>query len=424
MSNLFQTTSGIYKRLINYFPYMFTYDAMIIPSVNPSLLDSKEKIKECFEQSALRLDKLKLKTNLPVFAKQLFDEGEGYYYKIEDSTGIVYKKIPNKYCLPYKNENNVIRFVLDMNRFNASSEDISAYPIELQRACELFLDKDFKSLFIDGRYYEVSKNGVCFTLANDGKHGIPPFASLFEDLVNLDENKDLQNQVDKLENTKMIHNKIPLNKEGEPIVDPELARKYNMAIKKNLDEGIFSIVNPFESQTLTLNNNSQRTITLVSQAVQQIFTDSGTSDMLFNNQKASSEALKKSIIVDAMMALNMIIPMFDNYITYELKSIKGSIKYKCRVLDTTHFDKDEKHKTAKDDLSIGGSRTYFFATGGFSPLEMINTLKSEQMLDIDSLMVIKQDSHTISSKDTGRPTNEEVGNPTSEITEQVEDLGN
>jgi hypothetical protein len=306
LSQLYLTKNGVYKRLIEYFAYILSFDTLLVPRTETSNIKNKSKMIKSFESSALYLEMLNPKTNLPIWSKELFTNGEIFLYKIQDSKSIEFKQIPNKYCLPCAKTDSVYRYVIDMQKF-VSGEDATSYPKEIQKAVEMY-NSDSKGKLIDGQYYEVSNKGVCFTF-NGGKggHAIPPFSSLFTDLVNLDENKTLQNQINRLENTKMIHNKIPLNKESKPIVDPELAKRYNQAIKQNLDEGIFSIVNPFESEVLNLNNNTQKTNTLVDEAISQIFNSSGVSNLIFNNNKASGEALVKSIKADVAILVNGLI---------------------------------------------------------------------------------------------------------------------
>ena len=87
----------------------------------------------------------------------------------------------------------------------------------------------------------------------------------------------------------------------------------------------------------------------------------------------------------------------------------------------SNFNKDEDLKHLKDAISFGGSRTDYLAALGMSPLEIYSKLSLEQrVLNIDSIMVPKPTSHTLSgtsSGETGRPSTD---NPTDD-TDRIND---
>ncbi len=405
LSQLLKTKSNIYQRLLQHFAYMFCYSTLLIPTSESSSMKNKQKTIKSFESAALYLEKLNPKTNLPQWADDWFTNGEKFLYKIEDRKSIEFKTIPNKYCLPYCKTEGVMRYVIDMQKFS-SGEDVSSYPKEIQKAYELYKDGN-KDRFIDGQYYEVSNNGFCFTFNHSGGgHAIPMFSGIFNDLVNLDEAKILQLSVDRLNNTKMVHNRIPMNKNDMPCIPPDLAKKYNEAIKNNLgaESGVFSITNPFQSEVLNLNNNAQRTTTLVEDAVRSIFDNAGVSSLIFNNEKASGEALIKSIIADSCVCINTVLNAFSDYLSWECSNLSKN-NWKCLVMPFTYFNIDSYRTSALNEMAYGGSRSYFLSTCNLTPLQSVNLLKMEQAIGIDSLLVPAQSSHTQSDKG-GRPESE------------------
>lgn len=429
-SHLFMSMEGIYYRIIKTFSSMLTYDHMLIPYVeNSALIKYKKKLKECYDISGLYLEKLNLKSNLPKFAEALFTDGECYYYKVEDATGIIYQKIDNEYCLPYKNENGLWRFVVDCSKL-ASVTDITTYPTEIQKAMLVYSSKGSmdSSMFLFDKYYPV-KNGICFSVVNDGKHGTPPFAFLFGDLIGLELKKDLKDKIDRINNTKMIHNKIE-TKDKDTMIDPTVARKYNDAIKKNLiqknlDEGIFTITNPFDATVLNLDTKNAQTESIVKNSVSQVYSEMGVSEMLFNSG-TSTEGMKKSLINDTTFVINIVLEMFNAYVNEELRLLKTKIRMKCVILDNTHYNIDERRKTASSELAYGGSKLLWMSCLQLTPMQSMNLLQSEQILGLDKLFNPIMTSHTISQKDSksGRPNTEQMkenGDDVSDITDQVND---
>jgi hypothetical protein len=428
-SHLFMSMEGIYYRIIKTFSGMLTYDHMLIPyAENNALIKYKKKLKECYDTASVYLEKLNLKGNLPMFAEAYFTDGECYYYKVEDATGIIYQKIDNEYCLPYKNENGLWRFVVDCSKL-ATVTDITTYPVEIQKAMVVYTSKGSmdSSMFLFDKYYPV-KNGICFSVVNDGKHGTPPFAFLFGDLIGLELKKELKDKIDRVNNTKMIHNKIE-TKDKDTMVDPKVAKTYNDAIKrnlvqKNLDEGIFTITNPFEASVLNLDTKNAQTENIIKNSIYQVYSEIGMSEMLFNSEKGGAEALKKSLVNDTTYVVNTLLEMFNCYVNEELRALKTKIRMKCIILDNTYYNKDDRRSTSLSELAYGGSRLRYLADTGLTPMQGMNLLQSEQILGIDKLFVPAQSSHTMSDSTSkkGRPTAEDMqqnGQEVSEVTQQV-----
>jgi len=429
-SRLFMSMEGIYYRIIKTLASMLTYDHLLVPyAENNALIKYKKKFKECYDTASIYLEKMNLKGNLPMFAEDFFVDGECYYYKIEDTTGIIYQKIDNEYCLPYKNENGLWRYVVDCSKL-ATVKDLTIYPLEIQKAMNIYTDVANKSsnMFILDKYYPV-KNGICFSVVREGKHGTPPFAFLFKDIIALEDKKDLKDKIDRINNTKMIHNKIE-TKDKDTMIDPQVAKTYNEAIKrnliqKNLDEGIFTITNPFEASVLNLDTKNAQTENLVRNSVAQVYSEVGISEMLYNSDKGGAEALKKSLINDTTFVINMLLQMFNSYVNEELRLVNTKIRMKCIILDNTYYNRDDRRSNSLSDMAYGGSRLLYLANCNFTPMQGMNLLQSEQILGIDKLFVPAQSSHTMSDSKTsasGRPTAEDMqqnGQEVSEVTQQV-----
>ena len=430
-SRLFMTKEGIYFRLIKALSTILTYDCVLYPLIDPSQVKkNKKKIQESYSLASLYIEKLKIKQNAIRFCEDFLIDGEAYYYKIEDSSGIIYQKIDNEYCLPYQCINDVWKYVIDCSKL-VSVQNLNIYPMEIQKAIEEFKINKDSDKFILKQYYLV-KEGFCFTTLDKARHNIPPFSFLFSDLISLEDKKELKDKIDRINNTKMIHNKIDTSN-PETMVDPSVAKKYNQAVKnnlnaRNLEDGIFTITNPFEAQILNLNTKDSSTEHLVPSSVSRVFSDAGISEMLFNSG-TSTEGLKKSFQITASLMVNMFLHRYEAYINYELKNSRTSITMICKILDTNQDNKDSVNKNAKDSLASGGSRLHYLATCGYTPLEGMNLLSMEQSMGIDKLFVPIQTSYTQSGKNSdkkGKPSSEEMtenGQEVSEITDKQKEIG-
>lgn len=62
-------------------------------------------------------------------------------------------------------------------------------------------------------------------------------------------------------------------------------------------------------------------------------------------------------------------------------------------------------KNERENLAVYGSKKKYLALQGYTPLEALNIVLNEEMLDIGSKMLPMQTSHTLSSDGVGRPSN-------------------
>lgn len=394
--------NGIYQRIILYWSSLLTYDYLLYPTNVTE--DNKEKILDKYKKAALSMDKLNPKFNCPWITLKYLIYGEVYLYKIEDNNGVVFKEIPREYCRISENQNGVLRYEIDISKIN--KQEIEYYPQEFQN---IFNEHNDKNNNKKDNWYSISNKGVVFASSYDNPHGYPTVINLLPDILEIDNIQDFKSNLDKTENTKLIHCLVPIDDKGIPIMDKKLVDAYKQALQDELPEGFSIIVNPFETDSISLNGGTQsQQRNFLEEAIDNIYKNAGISDLLFANKKASSEALKQSIKVDTAILFNYILPMYSNYFNSELSKFKIQIK----MIECTYLDREDKMKIARESMASGGSRLYFNALNGFSPLETINILSFEQnILNIDELFVPKKDSHTMGKENSenGRPTKEEVG---------------
>jgi hypothetical protein len=409
VSQYLKTTGGNYYRIIKYFSKMLTFDHILYPAMSGVKMNKNDKIVKSLDDAAIYLDKMNIKYNYKWITERILDNGEIYLYKLEDSKGIVYKEIPTNFCRISTIEDGVFGYEVNIQMFNAAN--IVEFPLEFQNIYEEYNkneNKDNQKKSTDANWIQVSKKGFAFNFNGvNSIHGIPPFCFIFDDIMSVDDSKDLQQDITKLDNLKLIHQKLPMNKDtGEVQIDGDDAAIYHGATKKNLPAGVAITTNPLEMQAITLSKSGNQQIDIVQQAQQLVWDNIGVSNLLFSSNKSSGEIVKKGVITDETLVYDLLY-MYANYINRELRNQVNSVyKWKIKFLEVTYSNRDEKLKIAREDLAYGGQRMEFLALKGFTPLEAINMLKMERSIGIDDLMIPKLTAHTISSGESnegGRP---------------------
>lgn len=88
ISKALKHVNGEYKRIIQYMSSLLTYDHTIYPVMQNPTVDAGGDVtamQQAFAQTAIYLDRLNPKLNLPLFTEKMFTTGVTFLYKLEDS---------------------------------------------------------------------------------------------------------------------------------------------------------------------------------------------------------------------------------------------------------------------------------------------------------------------------------------------------
>nr|DAM04562.1 MAG TPA: Portal protein [Caudoviricetes sp.] len=413
--------NGGYKRVIKYLSSLMTFDHTIFPAFNNPLeaVKNAESIKEEWSNMAIFVDRLNPKFNLPLITERILTNGVTYMYKIEDSAGISYQELPVGFCRVSYMEDGVYRYEVDVTKL--SDATMYDYPAEIQKA---YTDSKAgkKDKLAEGKFYQVSNKGTAFTIDADvlinAGLALPTLANALVDTVRVDNAKAGMESIDDLDNSKIVHSEIETNKDGRPVMDLPTVKAYHEAVKKALPEGSVAITNPFKTSVMSMNGTGRDgKFALLDKAIDQLYISTGVSAQLFADDNSSSQALERSIQVDSQWLYSSLLPLFTNYYNYELSQVSSKgVVWKAKFLPISHFDKYEANKVYKDQLTYGGSRLEYLASSGLSPLEVANMLSFEQqVLNIDEVMVAKQNSHTMSGNEASqKESNQDNPSPNEE----------
>lgn len=408
-SSFLKATNGIYKRVLNYHAYMYTHDYIIYP-LEVNKINNATKMQKAYIEACQYVEKYNLKDNSGWIKDRVLEQGELYIYKIEDNSGIILQEIPNTFCKITSVENNVQKFAINLKALNDTN--ISSFPKEIQSIYKRYNNGSIKDKdLIDRSYYELKNNAVAFSLDKFAPKGIPYYCSIFDDLMELEDMKDLKSQNAVIESIKLIHQQFPVDEgTGQSLIDFDVITSYHNATKATLPKGTSVTTNPLKVQAISLGDSNSRISTNVNDARDAIYDSAGVNSELFNGNKSTTEAVAMGIIADNLVSkpLNMLIV---NWINYELSKKKiGGFTWAIKILDVTEFNRDKRVSAAKDAMAYGGSRLEFLASSGYTPLQSLSVLKMESMLGMDELMIPQSTSHTqSSSEDVGRTSKEEGG---------------
>ena len=406
VSSILKSSNGIYAKILIYNSTMLTNNHMITPISNGSAT-SKEKMLKVYEDVSNFVNKYSIKKTACWIYERVLEQGELYVYKLEGKNQHIIQEFPAQLCEVTAIEDNVKRFAINLN--GISSEAIEYMPKEIQDAYKLFKSNKLpKGKLIKNSYYQVSNKGTAFTLEKQRSKGIPFYCSIFDDLMELEDMKDLKSGNAVIESTKLIHQKLPIDKEtGKVLMDMSVAKTYHNATKANMPKGTAITTNPLEVSTLSLSDSSTKLDNDIYQSMENAFDTAGINSEIFNGKKNSNMAITSGLVVDSLLPKRLQM-MVEDWMNFELSTFrKNGTKWRFKFIDSTHFDKEERSSKARENMAYGGSRFEFLACQGYDPLEGVNLLKAEQLLELDSIMIPQATSHTMGkTNENGRPKTE------------------
>ena len=413
--------NGLYQKLILYYANLMTFDHFLYPVAGSNF----KNLMKSMLSAAEYLDRLNIKSNYRMITEEWLKKGEVFYYELEDNTGIILKRIPNSICRINRNENGVLRYEVDCSKLDDRTIQENGFPEEFKQLADDYKAKKASESKLannpskESQWREVSNKGVAFSANLELSNTVPVFTTLFESLLAYSDRASRIDESIDAENLKIVHMKTPMDKTtGKLLMDFNLARTFHEAAKRNLPTGVAISTNPLDMEVFNLKNSStsSQSDENLRGAVTRVLNEAGVNGALFNGDKVTAEILKQSIIAD-ISVVSKLLGQLENWTNFKLSSNSKSKRFKMSIIQSTIFDKDTYLKNAKENLAFGGSRLYYFATAGLTPMQALSMLSFETENEIDVLLKPLQTSHTMSGKsEAGRNTAEENG-------EEVTDSG-
>lgn len=407
-------SNGVIGRVIDYYQAHPTYNYSIYPVLGNKQYElDTNNMHDDFIDIAYGINQLNIPFYAPYFFRETLIQGVSFFYKIQDTTGVGYMQFPVEWCRITNMENGVYRYRLDISKLKAEVRD--SLPKELQQAYDTYHNgsTDDETKWYDRKWYYVSDDGMAFTFDQgsliNGGTAISPFAGALADALSLAQAKENIDIKDKLDTVRIIHSKIPTDANGEPTISLKVAKIMDEQMRNRMPEGVVPVTSASTITNVPLKGSGNEGVyESVKSGLGQLFYDLGVSAPLFGSDTTSSNIVKLSIKKDANWVYTNLFPMLENYYDYELTQIKtkSKITWNIKFIRESNFTLKDDIANYKDQLSYGGSRMDYLAACGFSPIQVVSQLAFEQqVLDIDSLMVVKPTSNTLSSKDASSQHN-------------------
>lgn len=368
ISEYFYKISGIYARILRYMAFMYRYDWMVTPYFYDEKLKNKpDKVTEGFYKCLNLLDNFDVKKYCGEIALDVLKYGAYYGYKIPlADNSVALQKLPVNYCRCRWFQGNKPAVEFNMRYFDEHFRDkqtrdriLKLFPKEFRHGYNLYKEGKLPPQFqgdTSGWYLLDPDQTVKFT-ANGEDY--PAFISIIPLILDLDEAQALDRKKTLQRLLKIVIQKMPLDKNGEMIFDPEEIQQFHNNAVQMLGRAIgIDVLTTLADVTVEdmVDNQSTAQTDDLKRVERQLFNEAGVSQMQFNTD--GNIALEKSILNDEATMYNLILQFerFLNDLLEPFNTNRKKFEYKAQILTTTIYNFKEMSKLYKEQMQIGFSK--------------------------------------------------------------------
>ena len=405
--------SAHFRRLIQYFVSLSDLAYVVEPYKTDTSTAKPSTTRRNYRRVLNLISSMDVKNQFEKILTVCLREDVFYGTIRETPDSTIIQQLPSEYCAISVIEDNVLNVTFDFSYFDNNNDVLDLYPDEFKRKYRLF-EKDR----IARRWQELdAPNSFAIKCNKDILHyAMPPFAGILREIYDLEDYKTLRMTKEEIENYALLVMKLGVDDEGNWQMDYEKAKKFYHNLDDVLPEEIGSVLSPMPIDKISFERTHPGTVDTISEAEQNLFTAAGVSSLLFNNAKASANALLLSIKADQALTYSIVksIECMVNRFIHR----HGYGKYfKTTFIDCSIFTRKEVGDAYLKAATYGlPTISYYAASQGVSQdaLDGMNYLE-DTVLNLKARFVPLRNSATMSSADS--PTDGEVGRPQKDIGE-------
>lgn len=410
-----------FRRLIQYFVGLSDLSYIVEPyRIDPKKANIKT-VNNNYRKVLNMLSSMSIKTQFPKILTVCLREDVFYGTAWITADNITIQQLPSDYCQISSVEGNVPNVTFDFSYFDAHGNLLDYYPNEFKTKYNVY-KKNRMSRWIE---LDSPTSFAIKCNADILDYAIPPFAGILREIYELEDYRQLKLTKTALENYAMLAMKLPMSDDGSWGIDLDKAKEFWRNLDAVLPEEVGSVLTPMPIDKISFERTHTGDTDTISSAEQNLFTAAGVSSLLFNNEKASANALLLSIKADQSITYG-IVKGIEDAVNRIIQAQSYGKNFRVNFLDVSPFNRKEAGDAYLKAASYGLPTISAYAASqgiGQAELDCMSFLEG-RVLGLQDLFRPIQSSSQMSSSDVdSNAATDEGGAPTKgvgEITESGE----
>lgn len=397
------SASTHFRRIIQYFVGLSDLSYVIVPyNVDVSQTTDTKKLKKNYLQTLHIMDSFNVKNTFDTILTVALREDVFYGTMRVTKDNIMIQQLPSDYCDIATIEEGVLNTSFNFSYFDTDTSLLDLYPDEFTKKYNLYKTNNtaYKWQDLDApTSFAIKCNKDILS------YSIPPFVGILRELYEIEDYKQLNLTQKEIENYALLVMKLGM-KDGNFDIDYDMAKNIWKNLDSVLPSEVGSVLSPMPIDKISFNQSNTGDVDNVSDAENHLFTAAGVSSLLFNNSKASSNALSLSIKADQAITYG-IVTSIENMLNRYLHSLPKSKNFKVDFLDVSRYNREDVGNSYLKACQYGLPMvSYYCASQGLnqSNIDGMHYLENS-IMDIPEKFIPLKSSATQSNK------SDEVGAP-------------
>lgn len=409
--------SSHFRRIIQYFAGLSDLSYVVSPcNIDPKTANVKTYNRN-YRKVLNTMSALSVRTQFPKILTTCLREDVFYGTLWVTNDSITIQQLPSDYCSISTVEDNVPNVTFDFSYFDSRGNLIDYFPKEFQTKYNVYQrNRTQKWIELDSpTSFAIKCNSDIMDYA------IPPFAGILREIYDIEDYKQLKASKTALENYAMLVMKLPMDDDGSWGIDYDKAKGFWRNLDAVLPEEIGSVLSPMVIDKISFERNHSGDTNTVADAEQNLFTASGVSSLIFNNEKSSANALLLSIKADQSITFG-IVKAIEDMLNRFIQSQSFGKNFKVTFLDVSPYNRKEAGDAYLKACQYGfPMATFYCASQGLGQAEMdcMNFLEND-IIGIKDIFVPLQSSSTQSSKTESKGATDDGGRPPKDMEDLTE----
>lgn len=411
-SQYFFHASGEYRRLVEYFAKVLTFDFVVVPILHDEKGKDNTRFQKSFKTILDYSNKAHIQETGRLIAHTVIKDGAFYGYERELNNDYILQQLPTSYCRTrYKIDGNfAVEFDFSFFDQYRKEEDkvlaFNSFPPEFQKMYQAYLN--------DKQTFRWQILNPDFARAHMLTDEVPMLASTFPDLIELEDFKKIDKQRAEGQIDEIVVQKIPVTEDGELTLELDEIKTIHENAKGMLAGTRKRVLTtPAEISPLTFSDSNKTIQDDVEKGLRTVYSSAGTPMILFSSglNGGGSVGLERSIKIDEAVMFELL-DQFQRWYEVRFRKIVSANKlFSFDILfpQITIFNRKEMWELYQGGASLGfPTKLLSMAALGVNQSEMAALMYYE-----NEILKLHENMQPVSSAHT-QPGEGEAGRPQEE----------